>query len=204
MVDQQLANDSNQRGKSPQLFMSRKFPAILRPRWWCFELGLLILRLVHKSLSTFVPYFPPRLDFSEEQLKPLIKAEVRESTVPGAGLGLFAIDSVEAGVVIGEYVGDPVDSFSKALRMPDFRYLAMWEKLDGAIDAARHPGMAMRYVNHHPDPESSNILFCAEGRRVFLKTTRKVDAGAEFFANYAEVYWRLLRIRPAAPSSASL
>jgi hypothetical protein len=183
--------------------MRGKFPAILRPRWWCFELGLLILRLVHKSLSTFVPYSPPRAEFPAEQFMPFVTAEVRESTIPGAGQGLFAVDSVEPGIVIGEYLGDPVDSFFKALRMPNFTYLAMWEKLDGAIDAIHHPGMAMRYVNHHPDPESSNILFFAEGRRVFLRTTRKVDAGAEFFANYAEVYWRLLKIRPSAPRSMS-
>ncbi len=164
---------------------------------------LLILRVTHKSLSTLFPYSPPHVEFTAEKFEPFVKAEVRESTVPGAGQGLFATESVEPGIVIGEYLGDPVDSFFKALRLPDFRYLAMWQKLDGAIDAARHPGMAMRYVNHHPDPEGSNILFCAEGRRVFLVTTRKVEAGTEFFANYAEGYWRLLRIRPAAPPSAS-
>ena len=179
--------------------MRRKFPAVLQWRWWCFELGLLILRVAHRSLSSIAPYSPPHVEFSAEQLKPFVNAEVRESTIPGAGLGLFAIDSVDPGIVIGEYVGDTIDSFFKALRVPDIKYLAMWEKLDGALDAARHPGMAMRYVNHHPDQECSNIRFWAEGSRVFLETTRRVEAGAEFFANYAEVYWRLLRIRPAAP-----
>ncbi len=184
--------------------MRRKFPAVLRWRWWCFEISLLILRFAHKSLSTLVPYSPPHVEFPAEQFKPFVRAEVLESTIPGAGLGLFAVDPVEPGIVIGEYVGANVGSFFKALRMPDIKYLAMWEKLDGAIDAARHPGMAMRYVNHHPDQELSNILFRAEGRRVFLETTRSVEAGAEFFANYAEVYWRLLRIRPAAPPSVTL
>jgi hypothetical protein len=165
---------------------------------------LLILRIAHKSLSTLAPYSPPYVEIPEDQLKPFIKAEVRESTISEAGLGLFALDSVEKDVVIGEYLGDPVDSFFKALRMPDFRYLAMWEKLDGAIDAIQHPRMAMRYVNHHPDEGSTNIQFRAEGSRVFLVTTRRVDAGAEFFALYAEVYWRLLKMRPAAPSSNDL
>jgi len=183
--------------------MRSKFPAVLRWRWWCFEISLLILRFAHKSLSTFAPYSPLHAEFTTEQLKPLVRAEVRQSTVPQAGQGLFAIDPVEPGIVIGEYLGDSIDSFFKALRMPDFRYLAMWEKLDGAIDASRHPGMAMRYVNHHPVPELSNIRFRADGRRVFLETTRRVEAGAEFFAHYAEVYWRLLRMRPAAPPSMS-
>lgn len=160
-----------------------------------------MLRVLHKSVSTLAPYSPPRIEFAAEQFIPFVKAEVRESTIPGAGMGLFALDSVEAGIVIGEYLGDSVDSFFKALRMPDFRYLAMWEKLDGAIDAARHPGMAMRYVNHHPDEELSNIRFRAEGSRVFLLTTRRVEAGAEFFAHYADAYWRLLRVQPTAPPS---
>lgn len=182
--------------------MRRKLPAVLRWRWWLFELMLLILRVTHKSLSTLFPYSPPHVEFPAEKFEPFVRAEVRESTVPGAGQGLFAVDPVEPGIVIGEYLGDPVDSFFKALRMPDFRYLAMWEKLDGAVDALHHPGMAMRYVNHHPDPDASNTLFRAEGHRVFLVTTKRVEAEEEFFASYAEGYWRLLGIRPGAPPSA--
>lgn len=181
--------------------MPRKFPAVLGARGWCFELGLLLLKLVRKSLSAFVPHCPAQIELSAEQLMPFVTAEVRESTIPAAGLGLFAIDSVEPGIVIGEYLGDPVDSFAKMLRMPDFRYLVMWEKLDGGIDAIRHPDMAMRYVNHHPDPERANIRFLARGRRVFLETTQRVEPGAEFFAHYAGAYWRLLGVRPSAPRS---
>ena len=176
---------------------------MMRWDWWRFELMLLILRIAHKSLSTLAPYRPRRVGLPAEKLKPFIRAEVRESTIPEAGRGLFSTDPLEPGTLIGEYLGDSVDSFVKALRMPDFRYLAMWERLDGAIDAADHPGMAMRYVNHHPDEALSNIRFRAEGRRVFLETTRRVEAGEEFFAHYAEAYWRLLGTRPSAPAPPS-
>lgn len=179
--------------------MTRSFQTFLESRSWAFELLVLGLRISHRTLSTLVPYRPPVRRIEADRLKALVPSEVRPSTIPAAGLGLFALEPVGPGVTIGEYLGDLILSFGKVLRVRDFRYLAMWEQLDGAIDAAAHPEMMMRYVNHHPDQGKVNVRFRADGHRVFLETTATVGAGAEFFAHYSELYWRLLKQAPAAP-----
>lgn len=111
-------------------------------------------------------------------------------------MGLFCDEPVELGVTIGEYSGDIVDSMLRSLRLRNTEYLALTEEQAISIDGLLHPEMVMRFVNHHPDESTTNIRFRVNGSQVFLETTKPVGPGEEFFADYGDIYWKLLGITP--------
>jgi hypothetical protein len=76
------------------------------------------------------------------------------------------------------------------LRRPDWHYLA---EVDGFMqDPGPYPEIIARYVNHHFDPARRNVEYYREGAKYFVRTTRAVAAGEEFFADYGERYWALI------------
>jgi hypothetical protein len=160
------------------------------------DAGIQQLRFLRWAVPRVMPYTPPRADISLERARAFVKAEVRPSRIPGAGQGLFALERVEAGVTIGEYAGDIVDSVFKALRLRDKDYVALTDDPAISIDPFRRPEVMMRYICHHPKAERRNVQYINEGSRKFVRTTRVVEPGEEFFTDYGEAYWRLRGLTP--------
>lgn len=159
------------------------------------RIGAKLVRGAHRTLSRIAPYTPARVEIPPERAHAFVKVDVRPSGIPGAGLGLFAGEHVDAGVLIGEYAGDVVESVFKVLRLRNLAYVAIDEEY---IDTSMHPEAAMRYVCHHPRPERQNVEFSSEDGRLFLRTTKPVQSGEEFFVDYGYVYWAMHGIEPAS------
>jgi hypothetical protein len=157
--------------------------------------GAMLVRGAHGALARIAPHVPQRVEIPPERAAACVRVEVRPSGIPGAGLGLYAAEPVGAGVVIGEYAGDVVGSILKVLRLRSLAYVALDEQY---IDTSRHPEVAMRYVCHHPRPERRNVDFDGEGGRLFLRTTRPVEPGEEFFVDYGAMYWAVHGVEPAS------
>jgi hypothetical protein len=158
--------------------------------------GTYFWRFVRWAVPRVAPYTPPRTEIPPVPARAFVKVEIRPSTIPGAGQGLFALERIEAGVTVGEYTGDIVNSVFKALRLRNRDYLANTSNPAISIDALRRPEAMMRYVNHHPREEKRNVRFRDEGCRKFYETTRSVDPGEELLTNYGDLYWRLRGITP--------
>jgi hypothetical protein len=169
-------------------------------RFRCFlvesDAGISVWRSIRWAVPLVAPYTPPRNEIPPERARAFVKVEVRPSTIPGAGQGLFAMERIEAGVTIGEYTGDIVDSVFKVLRLPNKDYVALTSNPAISIDALRRPEAMMRYICHHPKEERRNVRYRSDGSRKFLETIRPVDPGQEFLADYSDVYWRLRGITP--------
>lgn len=158
--------------------------------------GIYMWRCIRWSVPRIAPYTPPRTEIPPERARAFVKVEVRPSRIPGAGLGLFALEGIEAGITIGEYTGDIIDSVFKVLRLRDKDYVALTSNPAICIDPSRRPEVMMRYICHHPKEEKRNVRYINIGSRKFVESTRRIDSGEEFLTDYSDMYWRLRDITP--------
>jgi transposase InsO family protein len=124
-------------------------------------------------------------------LRSLRGLRIKKSTIPGAGLGLFAARDLPLGTRI-DYTGD------RAPLRDDRDGGAYFLQLSSrkAIDAARTNAGEGRWVN---DPKNSNmrantefVLHTPPGRPRIgcLRTIRLIPAGEEICVSYGRAYWR--------------
>ena len=118
---------------------------------------------------------------------------IKASTIPGAGLGLFAAKPLPEGHTV-DYTGDRVP-----LASDDGGAYFLQTKSNEAIDAARTNAGEGRWVN---DPRGTALtananftLYTPPGgqRRAGLRTTRPVSKGEEILVKYGSEYWRFHR-----------
>ena len=125
---------------------------------------------------------------------------VEASGLPGAGLGLFAAEALEAGSVVAQYSGDLHDlKTSRALE--DQAYVMRLgpagpskdEIASGCIyvDAGPHKELWARYINDCRNPRGYNLeLVCRPERHLAeLIASRPILQGEELFFDYGEKYW---------------
>ncbi|MBI5101578.1 MAG: hypothetical protein HZB33_07085 [Nitrospirae bacterium] len=169
----------------------------LRWRLWESTPGIFLWHALGWVASRIAPYTPPRAEIPEERARAFVRVEVRPSTIPGAGQGLFSMERIEAGVRIGEYTGDIVHGVFNVLRLRDKDFVARTADPSVCIDALRRPEVMTRYICHHPGEGKRNVRFRNEGSRKFVETTRAVHPGEELLADYGDMYWRLKGVTPS-------
>lgn len=114
--------------------------------------------------------------------------EIRPSTIPGAGLGLFAAQDLAAGEEL-EVVGPRVLAGSIEDQCTSYADSHKFRVGDQLILPFGFAGM----VNHHDTPNMERLI---QQDRVFLKTLRRVNRGEELFHTYvprARVYFDLMK-----------
>jgi SET domain-containing protein len=115
---------------------------------------------------------PPLLDETDDRF------EVRESTTPGAGLGVFARVGLPAGAVL-EVVGVLVRRESVSDRCTHFADHHKFRVGDKLLIPVGVGGL----VNHSAAPNLEKVI---DGERVLLRTLRPVAAGEELFFRYPD------------------
>lgn len=158
--------------------------------------GTLVLRAIYRGVSRIAPYAPRPSRIPPDRLESRVPVEVRPSSISGAGLGVFALEPIEAGVLLGEYAGDAIDTVARSFRLRDRDYLVCTADPRVRLDALRHPEVVYRHVCHHPQEARRNVRFRPEGLRVFVESTRRIEAGEELFADYGGSYWRVKGVDP--------
>ncbi len=86
--------------------------------------GIAVLRAARWVLAGLFSYAPPYTPLPAERTAARIRVEVRSSTIPDAGQGLFVLEPVTAGTLICEYCGATIDSILRWLRTPNLDYAA--------------------------------------------------------------------------------
>ena len=129
-------------------------------------------------------------DFCDQHAKEVYKVEVKNSTIPNAGFGLFALDHFDEGDVIDLYEGKrlPKNQFTQKLNLP---YGFLVDEHKCIVDAASSQSCVSRYINHHTSlancgfrrfqPEPSITL-------IAVQTLHPVPKGDELFVNYGSQY----------------
>ena len=120
--------------------------------------------------------------------------QVKQSTIPNTGDGLFTLIARAKHEVIGEYIGEVLTDQQTQDRYGDVTApFAVQGKKNHNIDPACKRGYTA-YVNsaYHTLNKINNCEFVAShrgGTRVSIRTTRAIQAGAELFVAYGASYW---------------
>jgi SET domain-containing protein len=127
---------------------------------------------------------------------------VLPSNIPGAGKGLFALQSIRKGQILGEYTGEAVNTSRRSRHkvLADGVWLlatspcelttllrtigAALTCVDSAIDGSTG-NSPLIYLNHSDTPNIEFQVDQAGNRKVpYAKATRDIYAGEELFVNY--------------------
>jgi SET domain-containing protein len=122
---------------------------------------------------------------------------VKQSTVPQAGLGLFASRSFTPNQFVSTYSGEEMTEAQLRQRYENTPYgpfgvYTMEVGRDRYVDARNSNSGNARYINDARGTGKSNntrITKSADSTRK-IKTTKHVAAGSEFFVNYGREYWK--------------
>lgn len=154
--------------------------ALVRTLHW------LTCRVPRDTRSLPDPVDPAQLPESPDVL-------VAPSTIPGAGLGLFARRRFSTGEVTCVYTGVPLSTLG-ALRTPDWRYLVgLGKNRYGRrvwLDARPTPLVLARYANHHFDPARRNLRTqpVPDEEKWVMRAIRPIDAGEELYCDYGRLH----------------
>lgn len=140
---------------------------------------------------------------------------VKTSTIPNAGLGLFADRDFAKNEIITEYCGERIDR-QEAERRRELKQqshiisvIAMHEYIDGKhVRLTEKIGVAS-FVNDSRDPATTNAVRVVKfnpdtaSHHVVYKANRHIRAGEEIFRDYERGYWLLAEEQASDPSKNS-
>lgn len=125
--------------------------------------------------------------------------EIKESTIPGAGLGLFARTTIHPGDTIGPYVGK-ILSDAQANREPYVNSLYLvWVCKDCWIYGEPPYANYTRFINHDEKRPNTELVTSSRWKKARIIAIRKIQPGHEIFFDYGESYWDCVDIAKASP-----
>jgi SET domain-containing protein len=115
--------------------------------------------------------------------------EIRDSTLVGAGKGLFAKREFHAGDVICEYIGKML-SVKEVFRLEDHSYLMRLGSPNIYIDGKDVFSFA-RHINDNRNKLKHNVKFekYPQERKALVVAIKNIKPGDELFVDYGKWYW---------------
>jgi len=121
---------------------------------------------------------------------------VKDSTIPGAGLGLFTTIDIAKGTWIIEYKGR-ITTWKEVEYDSTNMYLYTVNPKH-VIDARRTLKSLGRYANDAKGLTrikgiTNNCVYVNDGLRVYVESIKKIPAGSEILVDYGKAYWDVIR-----------
>ena len=121
---------------------------------------------------------------------------VQDSTIPGAGKGLFTKIDIAKGTRIIEYKGRR--TIWKEVKHQSDNYYIYTINRNHVIDAQKTMSALGRYANDamgltRVKGLSNNCVYVNEGIRAFIECTKNIPAGGEILVNYTKPYWDVMK-----------
>jgi SET domain-containing protein len=121
---------------------------------------------------------------------------VEESTIPGAGKGLFTSIEIPKGTRIVEYKGRRTTW--KEVKNDSTNYYIYTINRNNVIDAQKTLSALARYANDAKGfvrikGLSNNCVYVNEGNKAFIESVKNIPAGTEIFVDYTQDYWKVLK-----------
>jgi len=114
--------------------------------------------------------------------------EVRPSTIPSAGLGLFAREPIGIDDTIGYYTGEIVsDAELKTGKFAGSNYI-LWVTRSHIVVGEGPNANYTRYINHSDTP-NAYLVVSTRWKTARFEAVRPIQAGDEIFFNYGDDYW---------------
>ncbi|CAM9334022.1 unnamed protein product [Ectocarpus sp. 12 AP-2014] len=120
--------------------------------------------------------------------------EVKQSSIPSAGQGLFAREHFTAGAVVCEYTGRQLRTV-EALRSPDKSYLMRLGPQQVYVDALDDPEVMARYINDCRNSSLYNVAFrkLPQESKALVVALKDIQPSQEIFVDYGRWYWLSLK-----------
>jgi len=123
--------------------------------------------------------------------------EVKRSTLPHAGMGLFTKKFIPRGTRIVEYKGRIGTWKDVSSNGHDSRYI-FYVKRDHVIDAEPYKKAIARFANDAGGVVRikgvyNNSYYEQDGLRVFITAKKDIEAGSEILVGYGKGYWDAVR-----------
>ena len=121
---------------------------------------------------------------------------VKESTIPGAGKGLFTNTEIPKGARIVEYKGRR--TVWKEVKNDSDNYYIYTINRNNVIDARKTLSALARYANDAKGLTrikgiTNNSVYVNEGNRAFIEATKNIPAGSEILVDYTKEYWDVMK-----------
>lgn len=114
--------------------------------------------------------------------------EIKPSSIPGIGLGLFARRTIHKGDTIGPYTGKIVTD-AQAEREPYVSsHYILWVCRDCNIVAEGRQACYTRYINHSDRP-NARFVVSTRWKKARVEAITRIRTGAEIFLDYGPYFW---------------
>lgn len=122
---------------------------------------------------------------------------VKESTIPGAGQGLFTDTDIPKGTRIIQYTGR-VSTWADADHQEGLNAYIYYMSDDNIIDASKRKKSLGRYANDARGFKKikgmlNNCVYVEDGLKVFIQSTKDIPANSEIFVSYGKEYWEVIK-----------
>ena len=125
------------------------------------------------------------------------KVEVKLSSLPNAGKGLFAKEFIPRNTRIVEYKGK-ITTWKEVEDNDGNNGYIYYVKRYHVIDASRHTSALARYANDARGLQrvkgiSNNAEYVEDGLKVYIESKKDIPAGEEILVEYGKEYWDVIR-----------
>ncbi|WP_153799230.1 SET domain-containing protein [Foetidibacter luteolus] len=122
---------------------------------------------------------------------------VKKSTLPNAGKGLFTREFIPKGTRIVEYTGT-VTTWKEVEHNDGANGYIFYVSSKYVINAAPHKEALARYANDargfsRAEGKLNNACYEKDGNKVYIKSTKNIEAGSEIFVSYGKEYWDTMK-----------
>jgi len=116
--------------------------------------------------------------------------EVKDSTIPNSGKGLFTLVDIPKDTPIVEFTGKKI-SQKRADRLTGSKSEYLIELSDGSLLDVYESKSVAKYANDaaFSGGKNNSEIQEFEGNKIWLVSTKKIKAGQEVFCSYGKEYW---------------
>jgi SET domain-containing protein len=127
------------------------------------------------------------------------KFEVKKSTIPGAGKGLFSLCDIKKGERVIEYLGEIISDAEcdRRAEKDEYGYIFYISK-NKCVDAFHQPDVLARYANDAKGLTkikgiNNNCCYEVWKKSGWITAEKNIKAGDEILVSYGAEYWRDIR-----------
>ena len=122
---------------------------------------------------------------------------LKQSTLSGAGSGLFTLNYIAKGTCLLEYKGT-ITSWKNVNHNDGKNAYVFYVNRNHVVDAQDHPLELARYINDANGLQkikgvTNNTYYVIKKKRVFVYALKNIKAGSEIFVDYGKGYWDTIR-----------
>ena len=136
------------------------------------------------------------------------KLFVKESTLPGAGKGLFTTEFIAKDTCIIEYKGT-ISTWKNVNHDDGNNAYVFFVNNNHVVDACNHLHELGRYANDAKGLKqtkglTNNARYVVDKKRIFIYAVKNIAAGAEIFVGYGKDYWDTIKAHKKLDAKASM